>query len=131
MPRPTDITTQKAPADAPFGAEARLQRLAQSAPTTLEESAPPAPQGESRDPSMPPPLAGDLNDGYDDYLFAETSRPAEPLTHGSPFGAGANFVPRPQETPRSFMLRVAGDLERAPGAGPEVQKLIARIRAGE
>jgi hypothetical protein len=131
VPRPTDITTQRAPADAPFGAEARLQRLAQAAPTTLTEATPPEPGPETRDPSQPPPLVGDLNDGFDDYLFAETSRPAEPLTHGSPFGAGANFVPRPAETPRSFMLRVAADLERAPGAGPEVQKLIARIRAGE
>ena len=80
---------------------------------------------------MPPELTGDLNGGFDEYLFEATGRPDEPITTGAPFGAGANFVPRPAETPRRFMLRVADTLERSPSAGPEVAKLVARIRAGE
>lgn len=129
MPRPEQVIPRAA-ADAPHGATSALQRLALARPMpgSAPEEAGPVP---TEDPTVPPEIAGDLNDGLDEYLFAPTERPNEPLTAGAPFGQGANFVPRPYETPRAFKLRVADTLSSSPGAGPEVQRLIERIRRGE
>lgn len=83
-----------------------------------------------RGPDVPPaedPNA-DLNDGYDDALFGPTMRPTEPLTHGAPFGPGANFVPRPDEDNRSFSLRVADELEATGSAA--LAPYIAKLRFG-
>lgn len=133
MPRPGTIEP-RAGADAPHGATADLQRLAKAAPTRSAPSTP-APAPAARPTTVPSPetqLPGtDLNNGFDEYLFAPTARDAEPLTEGAPWGPGANFVPRRMETSRDFLNRVADELSVAPGAGPQVQRLVERIRRGE
>lgn len=79
----------------------------------------------------PPQLTNDLNGGLDGELFGPSRRPNEPVTHGAPFGPGADFTPLPQETDRAFMLRVADDLTQSPAATNQTKKYLARIRLGE
>jgi hypothetical protein len=67
-----------------------------------------------------------MNGGYDAALFGPTDRPQEPVTHGAPFGPGANFTQTPQEDSRTFMLRVAGQLSGT----PELAAYVKRIQSG-
>ncbi len=86
------------------------------------EATPPRGAGAAQAP------AEDVSGGYDEALFAPTDRAAEPITHGAPFGPGANFVMLPYENERAFLLRVADQLESSgtPGLGP----YLAKLRAG-
>lgn len=129
MARPGQIVP-RAPADAEHGATAELQRVAGAIPAR------PAPQPQARQVSAQPPsepvqLTDDLNDGYDAVLFGPSQRPDEPITEGAPFGPGSNFVPRPFEDDRAFMLRVADEIERSPGGQtPSLAAYTEDIRRG-
>ncbi len=112
-------TPQPAPTRPPAGSppggfpDARAATAAQTEPATQQ-----------------PAELPDLNDGYDRVLFAPTDRPGEPITQGAPFGPGANWIPRPHEDDRSFLLRVASDLENTPGASGPLRAYIDKIRLG-
>jgi hypothetical protein len=118
------------------GEGAALERIASTA------QPPPAP-GPARPPVQPfapgatPMGAADLpagfdpqdvSGGYDEALFAPSDRPHEPLTHGAPFGDGANFTPMPAEDEWAFRRRIADQLEQDPA--PSLQPYIAKLRAG-
>lgn len=116
------------PEDAEHGTGAALRRLA----GTVQAPAPtptPVPQGRPvRVAPHAPGVADDQEDatgGYDDVAFGPSDRPDEPITHGAPFGAGANFVALPYEDEFTFRHRVADELERdGPGSlRPYVEKL--------
>jgi hypothetical protein len=80
-------------------------------------------------PAQPEPeLQEDASGGYDDALFAPTDRPDEPITHGAPFGAGANFVALPYEDEFAFRRRVADELESSGTAS--LNPYIAKLRTG-
>lgn len=129
MPRPGEVTPRAA-AGSDHGADAQLKRLATAVAVDATRGSgaqpqPPTP-GPTASPQAAQAAAQDLNDGYDNALFAPTQRPTEPITSGAPFGTGPNFVPRPFEDDRSFALRVAGELEASPSArdlAPFIQKL--------
>lgn len=115
----------RAPEDAPFGTGAELRRLA----GTVRERPPRVRPVPTRGPAVAERPEQDLNDGYDEKLFAPTERPDEPITAGAPFGPGPTFVPLPQETTRSFAIRVAQMLEESPQADA-LRPYIERLRAG-
>lgn len=133
MPRPGQVVPRAA-ADAEHGSTAALQRLASAVPRVAPAAAPEQVRPPAGSPSPPAPpgagqLTGDLNDGFDSALFGPTNRPNEPITEGAPFGPGSNYVRRPYEDDRSFMLRVAQELEAGPEAGP-LAAYIEDIRKG-
>jgi len=70
-----------------------------------------------------------VSGGYDEALFGPTWRPEEPITHGAPFGPGRSFVILPYEDERSFVLRVADQLEHSDQGGA-LGRYIAKLRAG-
>jgi hypothetical protein len=82
-------------------------------------------------PTGPPELTDELNNGADALLFGPSDRPDEPVTHGAPFGPGASFTAEPDETQRSFLLRVADSLDASPAATAQARRYITRIRLGE
>ncbi len=123
----------RAGSDAPFGEGAALRRMAGTVPAPPPNPASPAP---ARRVPVQPVLAGagaqpdqtDVSGGYDEALFAPTDRPDEPITHGAPFGPGANFTVLPYENQRGFLLRVASQLE---GSGtPGLKPYLDKLRAG-
>ena len=67
----------------------------------------------------------------EEFLYAETDRPAEPLTQGVPVGPGADFTKYAVETAEQFKLRVANALAAQQDAAPEVRAFLARIQRGE
>ncbi len=71
----------------------------------------------------------DVSGGYDEALFSPTWRPEEPITHGASFGPGRSFVILPYEDERSFVLRVADQLE-ASDQGGALSRYVAKLRAG-
>lgn len=77
----------------------------------------------------PPQFGGEMNEGYDQALFARTDRPNEPITHGAPFGAGASYVPMPAEDNYQFLNRVADELQSSPDAAA-LAPYITEIRRG-
>lgn len=128
MPRAGEVVA-KAPAGADFGSTAALQRMQRAVPITAEQAgAPPGrPPDAALDPQMDPNV--ELNGGFDKALFASSSRPNEPVTHGAPFGDGANWVPQPNEDDYTFLLRVADDLDASPLA-KTLSTYTAKIRRG-
>jgi hypothetical protein len=131
VPRPGEVVP-RAPADAEFGSTAALQRLARTVPAGAGAAERPGPGRPPTEPPDPEDSDEDLNEGFDRALFAPTARPDEPLTAGMPFGDGPNWTPRPTEDDRSFLMRVAADLERDPAAASSAQlrTYIAKIRQG-
>jgi hypothetical protein len=135
MPRPEQVVSKADPSQG-YGGTAQLQRQAAGAP--LRPPAQPPPPASTVQPvtggqiSVPDQSApqGDISGGFDNLLFAPTDRPNEPITHGAPFGPGANFIPEPGEDDRTFMLRVAGQLQQQPST-PRVQQYIAAIQRGQ
>jgi len=94
----------------------------------------PAPQRPQRVQPINPVAEGtrpeddDASGGYDEALFAPSDRPDEPITHGAPFGPGANFVALPYEDEYAFRRRVADELE---SSGPaSLGPYIAKLRTG-
>lgn len=94
-------------------------------------------QGGPQQPEIPPEMLGlppedqadvDLNDGYDEALFAPSKRPNEPVTAGVGFGPGINYRQSDTEDDRTFMLRVADDLDRTGSAS--TKRLVSKIRNG-
>jgi hypothetical protein len=137
VPRPGSPSPPRAGAEAEHGATAALQRLAAAVPTRAAPSQTgpgavlsPAPGRPGPTEQIEPaPLENDLNDGYDRALFGPSQRPDEPITTGVPFGPGANYRPKPFEDDRSFVLRVADELENSPDA-TALASYIADLRAG-
>jgi hypothetical protein len=137
MARAGETPPVRAPAGSPHGESAELARLAANVTRVPAGGPPPSatpaqPQAQSPQPAPgptpggPPAPASDLSGGYDQALFAPTQRPDEPITHGAPFGPGANFVQAPSEDNRTFALRVAGQLASDPGLAP----FVAAIQQG-
>ena len=67
----------------------------------------------------------------EEFLYAETDRPAEALTAGVPVGPGPDFSRHTLETTEDFKRRVASSLAAQPDAPPEVRAFVARIARGE
>jgi len=142
MPRAgTETPAPAAPQGADAGTGAALRRMAQAVPATPPPDATNPTGAQSTPPSSPGAGAGtspvgdvaqpsDLNAGYDAALFGPTDRPGEPVTQGLPFGPGASYVPRPNEDDRTFLLRVADQLENTPGASGPLRQFIDKIRLG-
>lgn len=106
-----------------------VRRVPQDAGPTMEAVsqtglAPAAEEGVD----LPPELDDELNEGYDEELFAPSREPDLPVTDGVPFGPGADFIPRASEDDRSFMLRVARELEGSGIGG--LEPYIRAIREG-
>lgn len=116
MPRPGQIVP-RAPEGSEHGATAALQRLAGAVRVPRETRA------------LPVEIEDDLNDGYDEALFAGSARPDEPITAGAPFGPGPLALRRSLETDRAYMLRIADILERS-SVSRELAAYIEAIRAG-
>lgn len=118
------------PEGAEHGTGVALRRLAGAVQAPRAE---PAPRPERRPVSDVEPVEGpgaeeqdeDSTGGYDDAVFAPSDRPDEPITHGAPFGPGANFVALPYEDEFAFRRRVADELESSGPAslGPYIEKL--------
>jgi hypothetical protein len=130
MPRPEQLVPQ-APQGADQGAQTAIQGLAAASPLDKQNEQPISPEGANVQPQLPvsPQFAGEMNDGYDPALFAQTDRPNEPITHGAPFGPGASFVPMPAEDNFTFLNRVADELSTSPDAGA-LAPYISEIRKG-
>lgn len=62
------------------------------------------------------------------FLYAQTDKPDEPITAGAPFGPGP--MTRPAETSSQFMRRVSSVLSNS-GLPPEVKAFLDRATAGE
>jgi hypothetical protein len=70
-------------------------------------------------------------DEYDEELLGP-SRTDRPITHGAPYGLGANFAPARDETEQDYRRRVAEDLLKVGRAVPDDAKVWAlRALAGE
>lgn len=63
-------------------------------------------------------------------VLRPTSRPTLPVTHGLPYGPGANFTQAPDEPPERFRQRVAASLAASPLATPAVKALADRLAKG-
>jgi hypothetical protein len=68
--------------------------------------------------------------GEDNFLFAPTDRPEEPVSAGAPFGAGPDFTKYAYESDEQFLQRSLGTLASQPGAFPEVKQLAAKNAKG-
>lgn len=103
--------------------------MAQAIPVTAEQAAaqPNQPRDAQPDPQLDPNV--ELNGGFDKALFGSTARPDEAVTHGAPFGDGANWTPRPNEDDYTFLLRVADDLDASP-MSKSLSTYTAKIRRG-
>lgn len=134
MARPGEIQV-RAGEGSDYGASAALQRqqagVPAQAPVAAGPSAPPV-QAAPGPPGSAPTVGEqpDLNGGYDPSLFGPTDRTHEPVTSGVPFGPGPSFVPKPQESDRDFLSRVAGSLEQSPGASNQVKAFAAAVKSG-
>ena len=131
MPRTGEVVPIRAGSEAPHGESADLARMAlprggtaptqqQANPTAGPAQAAPIPGG------VVPPTAPDLNDGFDPALLGPTHRPDEPVTHGAPFGPGANFTQASYEDDRTFALRVADTL----ATDPKLSAFVDALRTG-
>src|SRR5262245_6290659 len=135
MPRPGEVTSRQ-PSGSDYGSTAALQRLDTAVPNQPPQQQPagpmppPPPQGGDVSVQMTPQPQGDVTGGFDSAMVPPTDNPAIPLTHGMPFGPGANFVPTPDEDDREFMLRVANTLQSQPTT-QRVKNFADRIRLGE
>jgi hypothetical protein len=136
MPRPGQTPPIRANEDAPHGASAALERMATDRgappPVPSPDAGPAATQPSGRaargTPAEAPTGEGELNEGFDEALFAPSGRPDEPITEGMPFGPGSSFRQQPDEDDRSFMLRVAADLEASGSSA--LSPFIRKIRRG-
>lgn len=73
---------------------------------------------------------GKLTD-FDGVLFSGTDHPDEPVTHGMPFGPGADFLDGQKEGDAAFLRRVAYDAAVAPGADSRARSFATRVARGE
>lgn len=71
----------------------------------------------------------DTADEFDAVMLAGTDFPERPLTHGAPFGPGANAVPLPRESEQAFLRRIAMQMLEA-GAPEDAKLWAARVIAG-
>lgn len=71
-------------------------------------------------------------DELDEQLFSPTDHPERPLTHGAPFGPGADFVASPLTSEQDHMNRVAQRVLEAGRQVPDDALLWAtRVLMGE
>lgn len=133
MPRPGTTPPVRASADAEHGSSAELARLqlpAQQSDASLGGAEPSkgdiGPEALGLPPEADP--NADINGGYDEALFQPSGRPNEPVFAGVAFGGGPNYRQSDSEDDRTFMLRVADDLERT--GSPQTKRFIEKIRAG-
>lgn len=117
------------------GQAAALERMASTVPAErqpAQRSAAPVVQPFATkgpgSPGVPLGQEGDVSGGYDNALFAPSDRPHEPITHGAPFGEGANFVQLPYEDEYAFRRRIADELSKDPT--PSLAPYIEKLRAG-
>lgn len=82
---------------------------------------------------LPAPLDEDDTAAFatpeEQFLFAPTDQPGQPLTAGAPFGPGANSLPRP-DTDRDITARIVADLQTQAPRVPGLGKLAERISRG-
>lgn len=136
---PRQGTYPSAGADAEHGATAALGRLQKAAQPGGGSPQPGFEQAAGAALPAAPVQPGvgdhaDMNDGLDPVLFGQSERPGEPITHGAPFGPGANFIPKPFEDDFTFKTRVVQELRAAPaprGATVYLDFLADRIARGE
>ena len=64
----------------------------------------------------------------EEFIYAETDRPAEPLTQGVPVGPGSDFTRHGIEDDDAFRERVAGQLSTS--GSREARALAERLRQG-
>lgn len=82
------------------------------------------------DPSYDP-LADYTPENVDmEFLTSPTDRPQEPLSHGAPFGPGADFTPHQFTNDASMMRQVVQRMAAAPGADAEVKAFADRVARG-
>ena len=62
------------------------------------------------------------------FLFSQTDRPNEPITHGAPFGPGANTVRGAFSSDADVVQQVAAQLSRS-DIGPDTRAWLARAQA--
>lgn len=135
-----DLSAPKKPSYKRGSAESPSQgQLPYGAATNLNAQSPgqapaPFPDLENRpftdDDSSTEPLLGPE---FDNVLFQPTHRPDEPVTTGSPFGAGANAIRDPGETEatKDLLTRVAESIIGHPALGSSSRAFLARIANGE
>lgn len=68
---------------------------------------------------------------FDKTLFSPTDHPGEPVTHGAPFGPGADFLNDGPEGDAAFLRRAAYDTAVAPGADVRARSYATRVARGE
>jgi len=116
------------PEGAEHGTGAALRRLAGTVEAPRPERTPRVRVVSPAQEQNQPIPEEDASGGYDEALFAPSDRADEPITHGAPFGAGANFVALPYEDEFAFRRRVADTLE---SDGPDsLAPYIAKLRNG-
>lgn len=76
--------------------------------------------------SAAPTFSGDVT-GMDGWLFSDTDRPTEPVSAGSPWGAGPNYTKLPAESDVEFRRRVAGMLLNDPRSSSDTQAMAYRM----
>ena len=62
------------------------------------------------------------------FLFSQTDRPDEPITHGAPFGPGAGALPGP--TDDQLADQVVQQAANDPNAPPQMRAFAQRQAAG-
>jgi hypothetical protein len=68
---------------------------------------------------------------FDSVLFRGTDHPDEPITHGAPFGPGADFLAGGPEGDNAFLRRAAYETALAPGADNRARAYATRVARGE
>lgn len=117
-------------------------QLPKGAAKSLNERATPSASGGNRFPGRfvqpaprpvpspvgnePPAISGNIT-GMDEWLFRPTDRPDEPVTAGSPVGAGPNFSRMPLESDVDFRRRVAHTLLNDPATSSDTKAMAYRM----
>lgn len=81
-------------------------------------------QGSRTPPPSGAPISTNVAD-YADLIAAPSTRPAEPMTTGAPFGAGSNFVKFNGEPEVQFRQRISEQLLASPAADSSVKQFVS------
>jgi len=81
-------------------------------------------------PTQEPPTYKPQNP-QEQFLFAPTDRPGEPVTAGAPVGPGSDFNRYADETDAEFKMRMAQTILKSPNVSRESKAWAARAAAGE
>jgi hypothetical protein len=66
-----------------------------------------------------------------EFLYSQTDRPNEPITHGAPFGPGPSLAVAASESPQETLQRIGQQVGESAYATPEVQAFLHQIQNGE